>query len=129
MSWHSRTIDNLDSRLNFLKNIVRIITHHGARAGSDIEIYININGMPRRINIEVQSVASGAPWKNNTIPSWATRHDLATLIIFPEPVLEAVLKPGKINSLPYTFFRQNDVFLFHDKQVEDVVSLIIKLCL
>jgi hypothetical protein len=51
MSWHSRTIDKLDSRLNFLKNTVRINTNHGQQAGSDIEIYINSNG--RKINIEV----------------------------------------------------------------------------
>lgn len=128
MSWHNRTIDSLDSRLNFLKNIVSINTHHGPRAGSDIEINVTIGGNQRRINIEIQQFDSGTPWTRTTIPSWQARHDLATLVIFPEPTLERVLNPRNNNRLAYQFFRQRDVFLFHDKQLEDVVGLIIRLC-
>jgi hypothetical protein len=128
MSWHSRTIDNLDSRLSFLKNVVRINTNHGARAGSDIEIYVIIGSNQRRINIEIQQFDSGAPWTTVTIPSWQARHDLATLVIFPDPTLERVLNPRNNSRVAYNFFRQRDVFLFHDKQIEDVVGLIIRLC-
>ena len=129
MSWHSRTIDGISSRLSFLRNSVIINTNHGSRAGSDIEIFITIKGEQRRINIEIQQFDSGAPWRRTTIPSWQNRHDLATLIVFPEPTLERVLNPRNNNNLAYQFFRQRDVYLFHDKQLEDVVSLIIKLCL
>lgn len=129
MSWHQRTIDSIDSRLNFLKNIVTIQTNHGSKHGSDIEIYILKNESERRINIEIQQFDSSSGWKTTTIPSWKNRHDLATLIVFTEPTLERVLNPNKIKQPAYQFFRQKDVFLFHDKQLEDVVSLLIKLCI
>lgn len=129
MSWHSRTIDGVKSRLSFLRNRVTFNINHGAQAGSDIEIYFNLNGQQRRINIEMQQFDSGAPWTRNTIPSWQNRHDLATLIVFPEPTLERVLNARNNNRQAYQFFRQPDVFLFHDKQLEDVISVIVRLCI
>jgi len=129
MSWHNLTIEKIFSRLNFLKNVTRIITNHGNQTGSDIEIYFQQNGQERKINIEIQQFDSGTPWTRNTIPSWERRHDLATLIIFTEPTLERVLKPKNNNKAVYQFFKKKDVFLFHDKQLEDVVSLIITLCM
>ena len=127
MSWHIRTIDGIKSRLNFLRNRLTINTNHGNHAGPDIEIILINAGIERRINIEIQQFDSGAPWTRTTIPSWKNRHDLATLIIFPEPTLERVLNSRNNNQQAYNFFRQHDVFLFHDKQLEDVISLIIKL--
>jgi hypothetical protein len=127
MSWHSRTIEGIKSRLNFLRNRLTINTNHGAQAGPDIEIILTIAGAQRRINIEIQQFDSGAPWTRTTIPSWQNRHDLATLVVFPEPTLERVLNERNNNRMDCNFFRNLDVFLFHDKQLEDVISLIIRL--
>lgn len=129
MSWHSRTIDNLSSRLNFLRNRISIQTNHNNQHGADIEIIITKEEIQRKINIEVQQFDSGAPWTRATIPSWQNRHDLATLVIFPEPTLERVLNSKNTKRESYNFFAHKEVFLFHDKQLEDVISLIIKLCI
>lgn len=126
MKWHQKTIDEMKSRLDFLRNRVTINTNHGNQPGPDIEIIFTNAGEQRRINVEIQQFDSGAPWKSQTIPGWKQRHDFATLIIFPEPIHERVLDNKEKE---YDFFRQRDVFLFHDKQLEDVISLIIKICI
>ena len=126
MTWHNRTIDLITSRLKFLENLVKVEIHKASKPCADIEISFNLKDQVRKINIEVQQFDSGAPWKLKTIPSWKRRHDLATLIIFTEPTLERVLEK-KQSETAYDFFKNEDVFLFQDKQLNDIISLIIYL--
>jgi hypothetical protein len=119
--WHNRIISEIGAKLQFLRNRAEVETRRGSQQGPDIKIITKIN--KKEINIEVQQFDSGAPWKTQTIPTWRDRHKLYTLIVFPEPVLERVL--GQLDSTPgYAFFKRNDVFLFSDTQISDLVAFV-----
>ena len=118
--WHIRLIDQIESRLKYLKNYAEISVNKGNSPGSDIQITIKKTN--KKINIEIQQFASGAPWKSGTIPKWRERHKDYTLIIFPMGVLESVLKKIPEHN-EYKFFDQEGVFLFADTQLSEIISL------
>ncbi len=119
--WHSRIISEIESRLQFLRNRVDIKVSKGQKAGPDIQL--TIKNSNRRINIEVQQFDSGAPWKKRTIPAWKDRHEFSTFVVFPEPAVERVI--SRIERIDeYDFFKQENVYLFSDAQLSELVSVI-----
>lgn len=123
-NWHSRLISELYARLLCISGLVSIRTNKGSQSGADISVMIESTG--RKINIEVQQFDSGGPWKTKTIPSWSKRHDLATLVVFTEPTLERI-RDKTLKTKAYAFFSRNDVFLFSESQLPEIVSLVITL--
>jgi hypothetical protein len=104
-----------------LRNRVDIKVSRGARTGPDIQLITKKE--KKKINLEIQQFDSGRPWRTQIIPSWKERHEFLTLIVFPEPVLERVI--SKIDAIQeYEFFKQEDVLLFSDAQISELVSFI-----
>ena len=119
--WHNRIITEIESRLQFLKNRIEIELSIASQPGPDIRIITKKEN--KIINIEVQQFDSGGSWRTTTISSWRARHDLFTLVVFPESVLERVLSNiGEDQA--YNFFTQDDVFLFSDTRISELVSFI-----
>lgn len=120
-NWHERVISEICAKMTYLMNLTEINVSKKQKRGSDIEIVIKKN--KRKINIEVQQFDSGAGWKTKTIPSWENRHDLFTFIIFTEPTIERIVKLIPQHQ-EYNFFRRDDVFLFSETQIQEIVSFI-----
>jgi hypothetical protein len=119
--WHSRLISEFSARLKYLAGLADIETSKQAQRGADIRV--QSKATRRTINIEIQQFDSGAGWKATTIPSWIARHDLATIIVFTEPTIERVR--NKFSEIPeYEFFQRENVFLFSDTQLHELVAFV-----
>ncbi|NPA72218.1 MAG: hypothetical protein GXO35_05240 [Gammaproteobacteria bacterium] len=122
--WHDRIISELAAHLVSLEPWVTIHIHKGNARGSDIVVEVTKGlNKGRKINIEVQQFDSGQPWRQQTIPSWENRHDFLTIVVFPMPALERVRsRIPKVEA--YQFFARDDVFLFSDSQISEILALI-----
>lgn len=124
--WHDRTIGEIMARLSFLENMLSSDIRKGNKNGADIKI--SLKNTLKAIQIEVEQFDSGDLRTNNSggkgkIERWKNRHNDFTFVIFPEPALERVIKVKKTDPR-YEFFDNEEVLLFSDKQITEMVALI-----
>jgi hypothetical protein len=125
-NWHDDTIREIARLVGSYPNLLSLSRSAGSRRGADIVVRRACAGAGRWVNIEIQA----QPWR--PLPeaaAWAERHfqpgAVATIIVCPEAHLERALE--SIRAEQPRLGESESLFLFHDKQLEQLAATVFSL--